>query len=102
MVANVVKGRDTDRASQAGVSRERAPSAGTSRPRRVAVAVGLLLLPLAAMILAGVPLLHASGWTGAALVVSGASVLAAGIGLVAGPAHAEHLRTRRGIDGRRR
>jgi hypothetical protein len=102
MVANVVKGRGTDGASRAGVFRTRAPSAGPSRPRRVAVVVGLLLLPLGAMIMAGVPLLHASGWTGAALVVSGASVLAAGIGLVARPAHAEHLRTRRGVDRRRR
>jgi len=56
--------------------------------------VGVSLLPLAAMILAVVPLLHPSCWTAAALVVSGAAVLTAGIGLLAGPAHAEHLRTR--------
>jgi hypothetical protein len=64
--------------------------------RRVTVVVGLLLLPLGTFILTGGPLLHASGWTGAALVLSGALVLTLGIGLVAGPAHAEHLRLRRG------
>src|SRR4051812_26470728 len=100
MVANVVKGRSTDAASRTGRSRTRAASVGPSTPRRVADVVGLLLLPLGAMILAGVPLLHASGWTGAALVMGGAAVLTAGIGLIAGPAHVEHLRTRRGVDRR--
>jgi hypothetical protein len=48
--------------------------------------------------LASAPLLHASGWPAAVLVVGGASVLTAGIGLLAAPAHAEHLRSRRGGD----
>jgi hypothetical protein len=102
MPANVAEGRSADRPSQVGVVRKRVPTAGPPPPRRVAVLVGLLLLPLGAIILAGVPLLHASGWTAAALVVSGASALTAGIGLVARPAHAEHLRTCLGVDRRRR
>ena len=76
----------------------RVPAVGPSTLRRVTVVVGFILLPLGAIILACAPLLHASGWTGAALVLSGASVLAAGIGLVAAFAHAEHLRSRRGVD----
>ena len=59
--------------------------AGPSTLRRGAVVVGLILLPLGAIILWSAPLLHANGWTGAGLVVGGASVLATGIGLVAAP-----------------
>jgi hypothetical protein len=76
----------------------RVPAVGPSTPRRVTVVVGFVLLPLGAIILACAPLLHASGWTGAALVLSGASVLAAGIGLVAAFAHAEHPRSRVRVD----
>jgi hypothetical protein len=74
------------------------PAAGPSTLRRVTVVVGLILLPLGAVILAAAPPLHASGWAGAALVVGGAAVLTVGIGLVAAPVHAEHLRARRGAD----
>jgi hypothetical protein len=97
MVANVAEGRSADKPSQAWAVRKRVPSARRPTPRWVAVMAGLLLLPLGTILLTGVPLLHASGWTGAALVVSGASVLTAGMGLVAGPAHAEHVRSRRGV-----
>jgi hypothetical protein len=72
----------------------RVPAVGPSTLRRVTAVVGFILLPLGASILACAPLLHASGGTGAALVLSGASVLAAGIGLVAAFAHAEHPRSR--------
>ena len=44
------------------------PAVGPSTLRRVTVVVGFILLPLGAIILASAPLLHASGWTGAALV----------------------------------
>ena len=60
--------------------------------------VGLVLLPLGAIILASAALLQASSWTGAAFVVGGALVLAAGIGLVAAPVHAVHLRSHRGVE----
>ncbi len=76
----------------------RVPAVGSSTLRRVTVVVGFMLLPVGAIILASAPLLHASGWPAAVLVVGGASVLTAGIGLLAAPAHAEHLRSRRGGD----
>jgi hypothetical protein len=70
-------------------------AAGPSTLRRVSVVVGLILLPLGAIILTSAPLLHPTGWTAAALVVGGALVLTVGIGLVAAFAHAEHPRSRR-------
>jgi hypothetical protein len=73
----------------------RVQAAGPSTPRRVAVVVGFILLPVGSIILASAPLLHPSGWTAAALVVGGASVLTVGIGLVTAYAHAEHPRARR-------
>jgi hypothetical protein len=60
------------------------------------VVVGVLLLPLAAIVLASAALLKAGGWTGAVLVLAGALLLTTGIGLVSAPAHAEHLARRRG------
>ena len=60
--------------------------------------MGLILLPLGAILLASAPLLRAGGWSGAALVLGGASVLAVGIGLVASPLHAAHLRSHREPD----
>ena len=93
VVANVSTGRSVETASRAGSDHERVPANGPSTLRRVMVVVGLILLPLGVIILASAPLLQANGWTGAALVLGGASVLAAGIGLVASPAHAEHLRS---------
>jgi hypothetical protein len=40
-------------------------------PGRVAVVVGMLLMPLAAIVLAAAALLRADGWAGAALVLAG-------------------------------
>ncbi|MDF3048965.1 MAG: hypothetical protein K0R87_603 [Pseudonocardia sp.] len=67
------------------------PSAGPSTARRIGVVVGMLLLPLAAIVLASAALLRAGGWTGAGLILAGALLLAVGIGLLSTPAHAEHL-----------
>jgi hypothetical protein len=79
-------------AGGAGASRMRGTSAEErtgatvpSRARRTAVVVGLLLLPLAAIVLAAAPLLRPGGWTGAALVLAGALLLMVGIGLVSAP-----------------
>jgi hypothetical protein len=82
----------------AGADTGQSPAIAPSTGRSVAVVVGLILLPLGTIVLASVALLQASGWIGAGLVLGGASVLAAGIGLVSAPAHAEHLRVRRGVD----
>jgi hypothetical protein len=65
------------------------------RAGRVGVAVGMLLMPLAAIVLGTAALLRADGWAGAALVLGGALMLAAGVGLVSTPAHAEHVALRR-------
>ena len=98
MAANLSTGRGAGTTPPVGAHPGRLPAAGPSTLRRVTVVVGLIFLPLGAIILASAPLLHASGWTGAALVVGGASVLAVGLGLVAAFAHAEHLRSRRRVD----
>jgi hypothetical protein len=74
-----------------------APAAvGPSTLRRVAAVVGVLLLPVAAIVLAIAALLRPGGWAGAALVLAGALLLAIGIGMVSAPAHAEHLAAHRG------
>ena len=98
MAANVSTDRGAETTPPVGAYSGRAPAAGPSTWRRVTVVVGLILLPLGAIILTSAPLLHAIGWTGAALVLGGASVLAVGFGLVAAFAHAEHLRSRLGVD----
>jgi hypothetical protein len=41
------------------------------RPGRVGVVVGMLLMPLAAIVLGTAALLRADGWAGAALVLAG-------------------------------
>ena len=99
MAADVSTDRGAETVPPARADLEPSLPAGPSTPRRVAVVVGLILLPLGAIILWSAPLLHANGWTGAVLVLGGASVLATGIGLVATPAHAQHLRSSQ--DGRR-
>ena len=67
-------------------------TASVERPvRRVAVVAGMLLMPLAAIVPASAALLRAGDWTGAVLVLAGALLLAAGIGLVSTPAHTEHV-----------
>ena len=96
MTANMSTGRSSGTASRTGAGTGRVPARGSSSVRRVGIVVGLIFLPLGAIILAGAPLLQAGGWTGATLVVGGASVLAVGIALVSAPAHAEHLRSRGG------
>jgi hypothetical protein len=60
----------------------------------------MLLMPLAAIVLAAAALLRADGWAGAALVLAGALMLAAGVGLVSTPAHAEHVASRHRRTGR--
>ena len=82
-----MRGNGDERAFEAG---RRGPSA----VRRAAVAVGVLLFPLAAIVLMSAALLRAPGWSGAALVLVGALLLTAGIALVSTPAHAEHLAAR--------
>jgi hypothetical protein len=67
---------------------------GPSTARRVAVVMGMLLLPLAAIVLTSTALLRAGGWTGALIVLVGAVLLTLGIALVSAPAHAEHLARR--------
>jgi hypothetical protein len=98
MAANKSTGRRGETTSYAEADPERVTVNGPSTPRRIAVVVGLILLPLGTVLLASAPLLRAGGWTGAALVLGGASVLAAGLGLIASPVHAEHLRSHRGGD----
>jgi hypothetical protein len=95
VAADVSTERGAETAPPARANLGRSLPAGRSTLRRVAVVVGLILLPLGAIVLWSAPLLHANGWTGAALVVGGASVLTTGIGLVAASAHAEHLRSSR-------
>jgi len=70
------------------------------RSGHVGVVVGMLLLPLAAIVLVAAALLRADGWAGAALVLAGALMLAAGVGLVSTPAHAEHVASRHRRTGR--
>ena len=97
MVANVSADRaETTPSGRADAGR--VPAVGTSTLRRVTVLVGFILLPVGPIILASAPLLHASGWPAAVLVVGGAAVLTVGIGLVAAAAHAEHLGSRQGVD----
>jgi fucose permease len=64
------------------------------RSGRVGVVAGMLLMPLAAIVLVTAALLRADGWAGAALVLAGALMLAAGVGLLSTPAHAEHVASR--------
>jgi hypothetical protein len=97
MAANVPTDR-TETTQSGRAHPGRVPAAGPSTPGRVAVVVGFILLPLGAIILASAPLLHASGWPAAALVVGGAAVLTAGIGLLTAPAHAARLRFRREVE----
>ena len=94
MAANMSHSRSAETTSRIGAGPGRVPANGPSPTRQVTVVMGLVLLPLGAIILASAALLKASSWTGAALVVGGAVVLAAGIGLVAAPVHAVHLRSR--------
>jgi hypothetical protein len=95
VAADVSTDRGAETVPPARANLGRSLPADPSTPRRVAVVMGLILLPLGAIILWSAPLLHANGWTGAVLVVGGASVLATGIGLVAASAHAQHLRSSR-------
>ena len=62
--------------------------------RQVMVVAGMLLMPLAVIVLASAALLRMRGWPGAALVLAGTLMLATGIGLVSAPAHARHLASR--------
>jgi hypothetical protein len=98
MAANKSTGRRFETTSRAEADAQRVMANGPATARRITVVVGLILLPLGTIILVSAPLLRASGWIAAALVLGGASVLAAGIGLVASPAHAEHLRSHRAVD----
>ena len=93
MAANMSQSRSAEPTSRVGAHPGRVPAIEPSPARQVTVVVGLILMPLGAIILASAALLQASNWTGAALVVGGALVLAAGIGLVAAPVHAVHLRS---------
>ena len=65
-----------------------------TRRRQVTVVAGMLLMPLGVIVLASAAMLRVGGWTGAALVLAGTVLLAAGIGLVSAPAHARHLASR--------
>ena len=67
---------------------------------RIGVVSGLLLLPVAAVLVMAPALMGLGGWVGGALVLAGALLLTTGVGLVAGPAHAEHLADRRRPTGR--
>ena len=72
----------------------RAPAVDRLTLRQVTVVAGMLLMPLAVIVLASAALLRMGGWTGAALVLAGTLLLATGIGLVSAPAHARHLASR--------
>ena len=95
MVANESTGRTAGTAAPPGTDPGQVPTNGASTRGRILAVVGLVLLPLGAIILACAPLLRASDWAGAAFVVGGTAVLAVGIGLVSAPAHAEHVRSHR-------
>lgn len=98
MAAHMPTGRRTGTTPRIEVDRRAMSTTAASAPQRVRVVVGLILLPLGAIIFTSAALLQASGWAGAVLVVGGAAVLAAGVGLGSAPAHAEHLRSRRGVE----
>ena len=68
MAANVSTDHGAETTPSGPADAGRVPAVGPSTLRRVTVVVGFILLPLGAIILASAPLLHASGWTGAALV----------------------------------
>ena len=72
----------------------RAPAVDRLTLRQVTVVAGMLLMPLGVIVLASAAMLRVGGWTGAALVLAGTVLLAAGIGLVSAPAHARHLASR--------
>jgi hypothetical protein len=95
MAANESTGRSATTAPPAGPDPGQVPTNGASTRRRISVVVGLLLLPMGAVVLACAPLLRASDWAGAVFVVAGTAALAVGIGLVSAPAHAEHVRSYR-------
>ena len=72
----------------------RTPAVERPTLRQVTVVAGMLLMPLAVIVLASAALLRMGGWTGAALVLAGTLMLAIGIGLVSAPAHARRLASR--------
>ena len=73
---------------------DRTPAVERLTLRQVTVVAGMLLMPLAVIVLASAAILRVGGWTGAALVLAGTLLLATGIGLVSAPAHARHLASR--------
>lgn len=73
---------------------DRTPTVERLTLRQITVLAGMLLMPLAVIVLASAALLRVGGWTGAALVLAGTLLLATGIGLVSAPAHARHLASR--------
>jgi hypothetical protein len=96
MAAKVPTTRRCGTIPQAGADIGQASAIAPSAGRSLMVVLGLLLLSLGAIMLAIAGLLQVSGWLGAALVVGGASVLAAGVGLVSTLVHAAHSTRRRG------
>ena len=66
---------------------------------RFAVLLGLVVLALAAVLVMAPALMRLGGWVGGGLVLLGALLLAAGIAVLSGPAHAEHVADRRRRSG---
>ena len=85
---------DGERAAPRAGPGGRAPAVDRLTLRQVTVVAGMLLMPLAVIVLASAALLRMGGWTGAALVLAGTLMLAIGIGLVSAPAHARRLASR--------